>query len=80
MAALGSSGIGIREEKTDILMDGVKVVLRGMSTGSEKLARMKLKKKEVKITIDLHLGRGRASVLTCDLTEEYVRFNAAYST
>lgn len=80
MAALGSSGIDIKEEKTDMFIGGVKVVLRGMSTGSEKLARGKLKKKEVKISIDLHLGRGRASVLTCDLTEEYVKFNAEYST
>ncbi len=80
MAALGSADIEIREEKTDIYIGEAKVVLRGMSAGSGYEARRKLRKKEVKITIDLHLGRGAATVLTCDLTEEYVKFNAAYST
>jgi glutamate N-acetyltransferase/amino-acid N-acetyltransferase len=80
LVALGTSGIEVRQEKTDVFMGGVKVVLRGVSTGSEREARRKLKRKEVKIAVDLHLGRGRASVLTCDLTEEYVRFNSEYTT
>jgi glutamate N-acetyltransferase/amino-acid N-acetyltransferase len=80
LVALGTSGIEVRQEKTDVFMGGVKVVLRGVSTGSEREARRKLRRKEVKIAVDLHLGRGRASVLTCDLTEEYVRFNSEYTT
>jgi glutamate N-acetyltransferase/amino-acid N-acetyltransferase len=79
MAALGSSGIEIKEEKTDVFLGGVKVYLRGMPTGAEREARRKLKKKEVNITVDLHLGSGRATVLTCDLTEEYVKVNAEYT-
>ncbi|MEJ2323234.1 MAG: bifunctional glutamate N-acetyltransferase/amino-acid acetyltransferase ArgJ [Nitrospirota bacterium] len=80
LVALGTSGIEVKQEKTDVFIGGVKVVLRGVSTGSEREARRKLKKKEVNITVDLHLGQGRASVLTCDLTEEYVRFNSEYTT
>jgi glutamate N-acetyltransferase/amino-acid N-acetyltransferase len=79
MAALGSSGIGILEEKTDMHFGDVRVVMKGTSTGAEREARRVLKKKEVKITVNLHLGRGRASVLTCDLTEDYVRINAEYT-
>jgi glutamate N-acetyltransferase/amino-acid N-acetyltransferase len=79
MAALGSSGIEIKEEKTDVSLGGVPVVLRGVSTGAEREARRKLKKKEVKITVDLHLGSGRATVLTCDLTEGYIKENAEYT-
>jgi glutamate N-acetyltransferase/amino-acid N-acetyltransferase len=79
MAALGSSGIEIKEEKTSVSLGGVKVYLRGMPTGAEREARRKLKKKEVGITIDLHLGTGKATVLTCDLTEGYIKENAEYT-
>ena len=32
------------------------------------------------IAIDLGLGRGEDQVWTCDLSEEYVRINAKYTT
>ena len=35
---------------------------------------------KVEIAIDLALGRGRATVWTCDLSAEYVRINAEYRT
>ena len=37
-------------------------------------------KAEYQITIDLGLGRGEDRVWTCDLSEEYVRLNAEYTT
>jgi glutamate N-acetyltransferase/amino-acid N-acetyltransferase len=33
---------------------------------------------EVRITVDLGLGQGRARVWTCDLTHGYIRINADY--
>ena len=80
MAALGRAGIQIREERVDILLNGVKVAARGMATGKDAAANEKLKSKEVRIVVDLHLGSGAAKVLTCDLTEEYVKINAEYRT
>ena len=80
MAALGYSGIGIKEEKADIFLNGLKIVGKGMGTGRDKEANEKLKNKEIKIVVDLHLGKGAAKVLTCDLTEEYVKINAEYRT
>jgi N-acetylglutamate synthase/N-acetylornithine aminotransferase len=38
----------------------------------------RLAEAEVPVAIDLGGGRARASVLTCDLTERYVRINAGY--
>lgn len=38
-----------------------------------------LKKKEVKIVIDLKRGKFEGEVYTCDLTPEYVKINAKYS-
>ena len=36
--------------------------------------------KEVSITLNLHLGRYEAIAWGCDLSEEYVRINAEYTT
>jgi len=80
MAALGYSGIDMIEEKIDISFGKVKIVNRGIGTGRDIEAKEVLKKKGIKITIDLHRGRSSANVLTCDLTEDYIRANAAYRT
>lgn len=37
-----------------------------------------MKGREVAITIDLALGRGRATVWTCDLTHGYIDINGSY--
>jgi glutamate N-acetyltransferase/amino-acid N-acetyltransferase len=80
MAALGYSGIAIKEGMTDIFLNGLKIVSKGMGTGKDKEANEKLKNKEIEIVVDLHLRRGAAKVLTCDLTEDYVKINAEYRT
>jgi glutamate N-acetyltransferase/amino-acid N-acetyltransferase len=80
MAALGYSGITVKEEKVDIYFGKIRIVNKGLSTGRDKEANEVLKRKDIKIVIDLHLGRSSAQVLTCDLTEEYIRVNAAYRT
>lgn len=80
MAALGRSGAAVIEEKTGIHIGGVRVVDKGVSTGKEDAARLSLMEKKIKISINLNSGKGDASVLTCDLTEEFVRLNSKYTT
>jgi glutamate N-acetyltransferase/amino-acid N-acetyltransferase len=80
MAALGYSDIALKEEKIDIYFGKVKVASKGLTTGKDKEASEVLKGEDVKIVIDLHLGGSSIKVLTCDLTEEYIRVNAAYRT
>lgn len=80
MCALGYSGIKFREEKTDIYFNEVKVAKGGLTNNKDYEAGEVLSAKEIKITIDLHSGNSRARVLTCDLTEEYIRINAEYRT
>lgn len=80
MAALGYSGIAIKEEKTNIFLNDLKIVSMGVGTGKDKEANERLKSSEIKITVDLHIGRGNAKVLTCDLAEDYVKINAEYRT
>jgi glutamate N-acetyltransferase/amino-acid N-acetyltransferase len=80
MAALGYSGVAIKEEKIDIYFGKLRIANKGLTTGKDKEAGEVLRGKDIKIKIDLHLGRSSAKVLTCDLTEEYIRVNAAYRT
>ncbi len=80
MCALGYSGIPFREDKADIFFNGTQVVRGGVSNNKDIEAGEVLKSKEIKITIDLHSGKSSASVLTCDLTEDYIRINAEYRT
>ena len=39
-----------------------------------------MKPKEIRVRLDLGLGRRRARVWTCDLSKEYVSINADYHT
>lgn len=81
MAALGYSGIGFKEEKTDICLGSIKVAHKGVGTGKDSRANKYLKNnKEINIIINLNIGKSSAKVLTCDLTEQYVRVNAEYRT
>ncbi len=80
MGALGYSGADLKEEKIDIYFGAVKVAGKGLSTGRDEKAGRVLRGKNIKIVIDLNMGRSSAKVLTCDMTEEYIRINAAYRT
>lgn len=80
MAALGYSGTKLNEEKIDIYFGKVKVVNKGIGTGKDEKAAEILKGKEIRIIIDLNLGGSSVKILTCDLTEEYIRENKSYRT
>lgn len=80
LSTLGSSDIKMDETRTEVYFGGVRVVKCGLSTGAESSARAELDKKEVHIRIKLGMGKARARVLTCDLTEGYIKINAHYTT
>ena len=46
----------------------------------EKAAHEVMSQREYTITLDIGQGTEGCTFLTCDLTEEYVRINADYST
>ena len=81
MAALGYSGIKFNDENVDIHLGNIKVVNKGTGAGKDADANNYLKNNsEVSILINLSKGSASAKVLTCDLTEEYIRVNAEYRT
>ncbi|MFC1824985.1 bifunctional glutamate N-acetyltransferase/amino-acid acetyltransferase ArgJ [Thermodesulfobacteriota bacterium] len=82
IAALGRSGIRMKEEAVSIWIEGVKIVEKGLGTGPafEKEAAAKMTQKEFTVTIDLSQGDFSDHYTTCDLTHEYITINADYRT
>lgn len=82
MAALGRSGIHMREEDVSIWVDDVKIVEGGLGNGNdfERAAAERMAQKEFSVTIDLHQGEYEDRIITCDLTHDYIKINAEYRT
>ena len=80
MAAAGRAGVPLDPNRIDIFFDSVQMVRRGAGRGKsvENEASAVLKKPELTLRIDLNIGTGFASVLTCDFSLDYVRINADY--
>ncbi len=80
MASIGYSGIEVDEHRIDVFLNNVKLVSKGLGTNKDKIAGILLANREITITIDLMAGKKIAKVLTCDLTEKYIKINAHYKT
>jgi glutamate N-acetyltransferase/amino-acid N-acetyltransferase len=82
MAAVGAAGVAFDPHKVSIFFDDVAVVEEGIAAphASEEKQRKILQQEEFRVTINLHAGGAQASVLTTDLSYDYVKINASYST
>ena len=81
MMAVGKSGIKIKESKIDIYINEIQIVHEGQTISFFKDAVVSaMNAPEVKFGISLNVGDASATAWGCDLTEEYVVFNSAYST
>jgi glutamate N-acetyltransferase/amino-acid N-acetyltransferase len=81
LAALGGSGADMSEDKTTLHLGGVCLYRRGRPLDyDERAARAALAGAEVELRLELGLGEGAATAWGCDITEEYVRLNSAYTT
>lgn len=81
MTAVGYAGVDLDINKVDIYFGGVKVAEKGDAFPfNEKEVKKILEKEEVKVTVDLNSGRAEATILTCDLSYDYVKINAEYRT
>jgi glutamate N-acetyltransferase/amino-acid N-acetyltransferase len=80
MAALGRSGIEMKENMVDILIDDIKIVKGGLGQGveREKEAAVIMKNPEIFLTVELNVGVSNDWITTCDLTHDYVSINADY--
>ncbi|MDO8282342.1 MAG: bifunctional glutamate N-acetyltransferase/amino-acid acetyltransferase ArgJ [Thermodesulfovibrionia bacterium] len=80
ISAIGYAGVDINENKIEIYINKCKIVSNGIRNSKTKISRNLFANKEINITVNIGLGKRCASILTCDLTEKYIKINAEYST
>jgi glutamate N-acetyltransferase / amino-acid N-acetyltransferase len=81
LAAVGRSGVPVDPARIQIFIGSQKVCGNGVAWAfNEKQAHRTLAKAECDIRVQLGRGRNSVRFLTTDLTAEYVRINADYST
>ena len=78
LAAVGTTEAIFDPGSVDVAMNGVQVCRNGGVGDPREL--VDLSAREVTVTIDLKAGSQSATILTTDLTHDYVHENAAYST
>ncbi len=81
LCAVGNAGVEISLEQVDIYVNNIQLVKNSCAVGFDHAeAHRILSMNEVELTINLNQGTQEAIVLGCDLTTEYVSFNAHYTT
>ncbi|RKY42431.1 MAG: ornithine acetyltransferase [Candidatus Makaraimicrobium thalassicum] len=80
-SSAGASGVVFDPGKMQIILDGITFFKRGRAVSSvtRKTASV-FKGRDVRIEVDLHSGKGEASVLSCDISKKYITLNSHYTT
>ena len=81
LCAVGYSGVDLDPDRVEVKLCGSAIYSdgAGLDVDAEELARA-MEADEIPIEIDLSTGSSTAEIFTCDLTDEYVRLNAEYTT
>ena len=81
IAALGYSGAELDESKIGLYINDVCIMEGGRPIPYFKDAVvLTMSGREITFTLDLNIGNASATAWGCDLSEEYVTFNSAYTT
>lgn len=81
MAAMGAGSVQFDPNRVAISFGGVTVCRFGVAAAFDRgQAAATLRGRDVTLTVDLGLGGGEATFLTCDLTHDYITINAEYTT
>ncbi len=82
LAAAGRSGVALDPARVTIRIGGLPVFAGGVRAAEfdEAATHRAMSEREYTIALDLGEGEAGCRFLTCDLTAEYVRINADYST
>ncbi|WP_225770144.1 bifunctional glutamate N-acetyltransferase/amino-acid acetyltransferase ArgJ [Inquilinus sp. Marseille-Q2685] len=78
--AVGKSGEPADRDRLGIAIGGVQVARDGMVVDGydEAPVAAHMKTRSIEIEVDIGIGRGQATVWTCDLTHGYISINADY--
>jgi len=79
--AVGNAGANFDPDKVDIFLNKHLLLKNGAPTNlpPKKLVKA-MQQHEINITIDLHCGKEWEEIFTCDLSYDYVKINAEYTT
>ena len=82
LQTVGAARVTVRLPRVVVRVCGVPLFQDGAPTGevARRKAARRLRAKEVKLSLHLGAGRARAGLWTCDLSTDYVRINAEYTT
>lgn len=80
LAAAGYSGAMIAPDKVRLSLGGKCICRNGRAVGAKQNFAKIMRRKTIRIQIDLGLGRAGRTVWTCDLTGGYIKINAHYHT
>nr|WP_198423667.1 bifunctional glutamate N-acetyltransferase/amino-acid acetyltransferase ArgJ [Microlunatus antarcticus] len=78
LAAIGTTGADFEPDRIDVAFNGVEVCRDG-AIGEDR-SQVDLSTRDVRVDVNLRNGRAKATVWTNDLTYDYVKENAEYST
>jgi glutamate N-acetyltransferase/amino-acid N-acetyltransferase len=80
VAAVGKAGERAERDRLQIRIGGHLITERGMVRPGydETPVAQHMKGREIEIAVDVGVGRGRATVWTCDLTHGYIDINGSY--
>ena len=78
--AIGKSNLKIIQEKIKLKFGEILVAINGKQYSKINIKKLEsyMKRKKIEINIDLGIGIHNRSVLSSDLTHEYIRINADY--
>ena len=82
VAALGRSGAEFNPDQVEVRIAGITIFAQGQPVNMDidNIMARHLRKQDVHIQVSLGDGNGEYTLLSSDLTEEYVRINACYRT
>jgi glutamate N-acetyltransferase/amino-acid N-acetyltransferase len=79
--AAGKAGVALDPDRFELTVGGVKLASRGaLIVGALEAAAAKMREREFGVTLDLRMGKARSQITTCDLSFDYVKINAEYTT
>ena len=80
IGAVGRAGVDVDPDRIDLFFNDIQMVKAGMGCGKavEVEATKVLKKSEFTVVVNLNMGQGFGSMITCDFSVDYVKINADY--
>ena len=82
LQTVGAAGVSVRLDRAEVRVGPARVFSQGEPARGAVLRRAEehLQGREVRLSVDLGAGRAGDRIWTCDLSRDYVRINADYTT